>query len=703
MKFNICITTLTLVFLSIPGLLSAQDIETKPSPVIITSGERIDSTHPGLIITRQIFLPMVDSLKGGKDTTSYLHADSMKIDTVRSRFLPGMGQIVDEIDTTDVLHQKEFLWSDAKDIGELVWMLPGFFYRDLGEAGKWAELNAFGVDGRCISILLDGRPMNDPVSGTYNLSDLPLEFIDHTEILNGSASFCASGEEGMAMNFVSRSYNSFRPLTKLRFVQDPKGTLLTDGLFTQNIARGLNLMIGFTRQTSDGNYPQTDINNNTIPILDDWNVRTRLRYNFSNRLNIALSDFYTKARNGLNGGIDILNSGNIFDGASAVVVNNFQHDDRSRRDETLLAIARLLPDSSSTTQVSCYYSTLEREYWNPPDNQNGHYQKIDDSTKASFWGIRFQQHLSFTPLHLTVVGNFERRQSDSTRTLPFHIESEKSLSAQAELRLINMFVPSLTVRSTSLDGDHTLSFGVGVKSVPADWLTIFVDASKYDRFPTLQERYWRDSVFIRAEGITQEKHTSFQGGFNIHAGSNFQMNLTLFHQSVKDAIVYQPAVTKYGTPALGISNDHDIKSSGINGRIMFDWHHFEVLGVMTLTRYLQDDSVKTIIPDVLLSGEIAYRGNILFEHWDGKIGMRTRFFNRQRGMQFDPQTLSYIQYNIDLLGRATTFDLFIMLKIGDAHISLSWNNILNAGYMLGPIYPMQGRNVRLGVNWVFMD
>jgi outer membrane cobalamin receptor len=487
-----------------------------------------------------------------------------------------MGQIVDEIDTTDVLHQKQFLWSDAKNIGEMVWMLPGFFYRDLGEAGTWGELNTFGVDGRCISILLDGRPMNDPVSGTYNLSDLPLEFIDHTEILNGSTSFSASGEEGMAMNFVSRSYNSFRPLTKLRFVQDPKGTLLTDGLFTQNVARGLNLMIGFQRTATIGRYLNAD--------LDAWNVRTRLRYNFSDRFNIALTDFYTKASNGLNGGIDPSKSSSLFDEASAKVFSQYGRDTRSRRDVTLSAIARMLPDSSSTAQASFYYSTLAREYLNRSNY-------IDDSTKASFWGIRFQQHLSFTPLHLTVGGNFERRQSDSTRTLPSHIESEKSLSAQAEFRLINIFVPSLTVRSTSLDGDHTLSFGVGVKSVPADWLTIFVDASKYDRFPTLQERYWRDSVFIRADGITQEKHTSFQGGFNIHAGSNFQMNLTVFHQSVKDAIVYQPAVTKYGTPALGISNVNKVTSSGINGRIIFNWHHFEVLGVMTLTRYLQVDSV----------------------------------------------------------------------------------------------------------------
>ena len=144
---------------------------------------------------------IVDTLKKGIDTTSLAHADSTVIDSVRIRFLPGMGQIIDEVDTTDVLHQKQFLWSDAKYVGDLLWKLPGFFYRDLGEAGKWGQLNAFGVDGRDIGILLDGRPMNDPVTGTYNLSDLPLEFIDHTELLSGSTSILASGEDGHSIEF----------------------------------------------------------------------------------------------------------------------------------------------------------------------------------------------------------------------------------------------------------------------------------------------------------------------------------------------------------------------------------------------------------------------------------------------------------------------------------------------------------------------
>jgi hypothetical protein len=124
---------------------------------------------------------------------------------------------------------------------------------------------------------------------------------------------------------------------------------------------------------------------------------------------------------------------------------------------------------------------------------------------------------------------------------------------------------------------------------------------------------------------------------------------------------------------------------------------------LTLTRYKEVDTLKTLIPDVILAGEASYRDTFFKDKLDAKFGVRSQFYNRQRGMQFDPQTLSYVQYNTSIIGRSTTLDLFMILKIGDAHISLSWRNILNASYLLSPIYPMPGSNIRLGVNWVFLD
>jgi hypothetical protein len=100
---------------------------------------------------------------------------------------------------------------------------------------------------------------------------------------------------------------------------------------------------------------------------------------------------------------------------------------------------------------------------------------------------------------------------------------------------------------------------------------------------------------------------------------------------------------------------------------------------------------------------VSYRDTFFKDKLDAKFGVRSQFYNRQRGMQFDPQTLSYVQNYTSIIGRSTSLDLFMILKIGDAHISLSWQNILNASYILSPIYPMPGRYIRIGVNWVFLD
>jgi hypothetical protein len=259
------------------------------------------------------------------------------------------------------------------------------------------------------------------------------------------------------------------------------------------------------------------------------------------------------------------------------------------------------------------------------------------------------------------------------------------------------------LRSTSLDGESSLSTGAGVKSAIADWLTLSADVSWFDRFPTFQERYWTDSTFLRASEIQKEQHAFFRGGFTLQAGSNLEISLTGFQRSVKRAIVFQPAVTLGGSPAISISNVREVVIQGINGSAVIRYHKFEVLGVLTLTRYKEVDTLKTLMPDVILAGEVSYRNTFFKDKLDAKFGVRSQFYNRQQGMQFDPQTISYVQNYTSIIGRSTTLDLFTILKIGDAHISLSWQNILNTLYILSPIYPMSGGYFRIGVNWVFLD
>ncbi len=619
-------------------------------------------------------------------------ADSIVVDSVRVRFIPGMGKILKEPDTLDHFHQEKIIWSDTKYLTEIIWKLPGFFYRDLGEAGKYGQLNAFGIDARGISIMMDGRPLNDPVTGVFNLTDIPLEFLDNAEVLVGSEMLTSSSNvANIGLNFITRSYNSFRPLTKIRFVQDPKGTLLTDGLYTQNIMRGLNLMIGFQRHVSEGRFNNAN--------LDAWNFRARLRYNLSDKFNISLTEFYTKAANGLNSGVDIKRSSDIFDATSAYVMNLYASDSRAKHDLTLSTIGKFFKDSSSTTQLNLYYSKLEREYWDGNSFRG-------DSTKSNFFGIWLQQRINLEPFYFCLGGQVERKQSDSTINIPLFIETEKSMFGQVKMELTNVFIPSFFIRSTMVGRLSTQNIGINLKSCPLNWLTLFADFTWYDRFPTFQERFWkdeRDSSIMRLNEIQKEKHTFWRAGFNLHFGENLKFHASAYRRLVKDPIVYRPAKLSSGLSAIEICNLDEARIFGITGDATLRWRQFEIFGVLTLMHYKELDSIKTQIPDIIISGEASYRDKFFNDKLDAKFGTRLRFHNRQQSMQFDPRMLSYIQYRENILGLSTTLDLFMILRIGGAHVALSLQNVLNGKYLLAPIYPMPDRHLRIGVHWVFID
>jgi hypothetical protein len=77
--------------------------------------------------------------------------------------------------------------------------------------------------------------------------------------------------------------------------------------------------------------------------------------------------------------------------------------------------------------------------------------------------------------------------------------------------------------------------------------------------------------------------------------------------------------------------------------------------------------------------------------------------NAQHGMTINPQLMLYRENSDTTVSSWTRLDLFAILKIGDAYITLSYENLLNANYFITPVYPMPDRTFRFGINWVFLD
>ncbi len=659
---------------------------------------------------------------GGPDSLKTARADtSLKQDTLRVRFIPAMGSLRQEIDSSSEFHSSQFLWSDARYFGNLLWKVPGFFLRDLGEPGKPGQSNAWGVDWRGVAILMDGRPMNDPITGTYNLYDIPMEFVEQVENFSGISSSAESwNAPGATLNFVTREYNTLRPITKVRYVQGPNNDLMSDGLFTQNLFRGLNFMFGFQRHVSDGRFNGARSNEHSPTpqgaIVDNWNVRTRLRFNFSDRLNIALTDFYNKDINGMNGGVSLvdpttLQPQNIFNDIEAFVNSPNALETVSRRDVSLLAIGKFFDDSTSVTQANAYYTHVLRDYSNP--GSQFAQLSIVNSHYAELRGIRLQQSFrsEFHGTELGVQSEHSQYASDgffdSTAQRGSLNSAKRNISSafvMSTLRPIDHVNVNVTARFDDYNNEGAPSFGAGLKIFPESLIGIFGEYGQTYRFPTFQESSWIDSTILRPAAIEKERHTLYRAGVELRLRNIGFLSVAGFDRNVDNAIVFQSAQTANGSNAVRILNITKTRTRGIVGSLNLLFGPFAIEGTLLYTKYTEGDTTRLLTPDVLLSGELSYRNKFFKDALDAKLGARFHFMNGQHGMTYNPQLMLFTENMAgDDVPSWTRTDLFAVLKIGDAYITISYENLWNANYQITPTYPMPDRTLRFGVNWIFLD
>ncbi len=626
-----------------------------------------------------------------RDSVPQALADSSKLEPIR--FIPAIGSFYHYIDSSSSLHSSQFIWRDAKYAGDLLWTIPGFFLRELGEPGQPQNMNFAGMDSRGISVQIDGRPLHDPVTGTYNLYDIPLEYAEKLEFVDGTLSpFYGSNASAATLNFVTHQYNNNRPLTKIKYLQGPSEHILSDGIFAQNVARGFNFMFGFQRLVTDGRFQNSK--------YDSWNLRSRLRYNYSKRLNFWLSDFYNKSTTGFNGGIDVQKSPSIFDEVTALVRTREAAQTVSRRDVTLGGIGKFLDDSASTSHMQLYYTTVEREY--RETDQTAGFNKFLDFHSYSFWGAQLQQQLTLSPAELTFGTEFEHRSVAESRTLGSRTENYFAIKGKAAWKQEKMDA-SAFIRQEQLRNQSSFSLGAEFRRELGLGVSIVGGYSSTFRLPTMQELYWVDSTVTRTGNIKRESHVLRQMGLRFQPSQGLDVTLSAFSKRINDAIVFLPQASSGTFPGVAISNVSNISIVGATANVLLRIWNFELTSAFTFSDYKQADTTTLAFPKFVLRSELSYRGTWLTDALDLKLGIRSIFMSKQDGYQFIPPTLTFASQSETRQGSFSTFDLFAIGKLGDAYITLVYENPLKINYLLTATYPMPSRNIKLGVNWLFAD
>jgi outer membrane cobalamin receptor len=247
------------------------------------------------------------------------------------------------------------------------------------------------------------------------------------------------------------------------------------------------------------------------------------------------------------------------------------------------------------------------------------------------------------------------------------------------------------------------SLGAKLTLRPLSFLDLFSEYGRSYRFPTFQESSWADSAIQRPSPIRKEEHTLLRAGFSISLNETNALTVTGFNRNVHNAIIFQPSVTRSGSPAIRILNVSQVRTRGVSGSLNLCYGPFEFAGTALYQDYVESDTSKDLIPNLVMSGELTYRNKFFNEALDTKFGVRMHYMNRQRGTTFNPRMMLYEENTEANVGMWTRLDAFAILKVGNAYITLSYENLLDANYTITPVYPMPDRSFRLGVNWVFID
>jgi outer membrane cobalamin receptor len=634
------------------------------------------------------------------DSTLAVRADTTAIaDTLERMSTPALLGTVDfRLESSAVRTREDLHWLDYRYLGGILESYPGTFVRDQYGEGQYSQLTVNGQDWRSIAVLANGRILNDPATGVYNLYLFPTEYTDRIEVVSGPRAFLYGlNSTGATVNLQTKNYNSNRPFTKLNYAEGVYGSAYTDGTFAQNISRRMNVTVGFQHKGADGRLRNSS--------NDTWLSREKLRFNLSHDINMILAHAFSSAQTGLNGGVDVTKSGKAgaFD-VFPVVRNSDSYEKTTRHDFDASFVGTIFGDTLNVSMITLYYSSAFRQYRDEENRLDPNGITIHSDHTSSWMGGLLTQNLESEFQSFSLGANAELRQIEGSPNVGRRRTVIGSLWAKEEFHPTDGLDLAGFGRYDRYLGASYFSLGADAAIRVAGALTVTGGLSWSHRLPNFQELFWTDSTLTRTGPIAAETHRYFELGLTWTTGNAGSLSAVYFHRSIGSPILYD--AIDGGTspfPRMSITNGPTSVTNGVRAGVNLRFWVLQLEGGVTyLVNRIGGETVMNL-PKLSGSGGLYFRHSLLNDKLDLKAGFKGRFATAHRGLEFNPEMVAYgAAQNSDLAANSSV-DFFLIGHLGDAYIQFMWENLTNAKYFGTPFYPGDDRAIRFGISWEFLN
>lgn len=583
------------------------------------------------------------------------------------------------------INKKDFAFQNYQTANEVLENKIFSFPLLLGNLGKFNSFSINGAYPQQVSTNFNGRALQSIFDKKFNLEQFPSEFFENIETLFGTDAITFSDNSSAAMlNFQEIIYNTSTPYTKIWFAQSGYGSIGADGIFSQNVAKNLNFTFGFRSLFSDGRFENS--------WLENWNVRSLLRYNISDLSSISFVYNFTNIGNGNNGGFES-DSIDFSDEINAVVLYK-DLDERLFRNELNLCYSVILKEDTSAAFSSNLF--FANEDWAFARQ----YRAVDSTEFAppGTWvtpqfGLNLKYEMNIFKI-LTLRAGTDILSYNLPETAYFNQRKDLEFSAfmHSEIKITDAFSFVQGNRWTKQKEDNFFSTGgkfcySNDKNINASLDFSFSETRAIPLFSPNLKKEKNLLLLIDAECFFRP----------------LKMSFNLYFRGIYDPIFFAPT---YNENLIVNTYPKNIDNYSVLGAsVAFETQLFSsiFLKLQAQSNYVNSEmrEVKNIFP--LFYGNFMAYYQLQVGESILRVGTKLAYSSKFKGLSFVPFNRSYIYKDIELKNRITSIDLFLSAKLGNAYIKASYENLISNEYYFVPLYPAIDGSLRLSLQWSFFD
>ncbi len=405
-----------------------------------------------------------------------------------------------------IITSKEIENGSYESIADVLKDVVGVRIKEYGNKGASATLSIRASTAEQVLILIDGKRLNLPSSGQFDLNDIPipLDNIERIEVLRGASSALYGADAmGGVINIITKMPD--KPVNKARIQYgrfDTKNLLFT----TSRKLNGFGYSFSVEREDSHGFRSDTD--------YDLWNLNGKLTYDFSKDVNLILNIDYGHKEAGSPGPTEWPTPGarqwneNGFYGLTLNVMN---------------------------THIRIY-SHYSRIHYNNPDPLFPE----DSNHKNYVRGVDGQTSFAIGDNNLFTVGAEIINERVISTDIGNKHRNRIGAFLQDELSINDDFLITAGIRYDDYNNGNRMTPRLSILLRPISGTTIRASAGKGFRIPTLNELYWPDMIWaVGNPDLKPEKSTEYELSVEQQFGENVKAKVLGFYKKVKDLIEWE--------------------------------------------------------------------------------------------------------------------------------------------------------------------